>query len=481
MRESTTDSEITLSGSLDSYFPAPYRLSDGPSPRKRPRTASRTPSRPPSRGPSSTPSEVNYAREESTLRLFDAWSSIAERYSRPLGEDDEVDLRTGNVIKDRGFLRSTPRVAFGAFIPDEQEEPDEDDFDELDAFGESRRVGGWSVPPVRTTDPEDARELEEFLEAERASKIYGVEEDEEEEDEEDVSDGYGSGEEQEVDNEGEEHYDYEEELRDGKEDEEEQEVESVEGEEADYEEEAGDEVEEAEVVENEDGDGEEEEGDEGDNVPRNNAIASTSRLSKPQSTPSSRSSATTYRKADDAYDSDDEFGAYRMDEASAVYRIVDREPTPYVEDDYLDDDLNDDEPEYAELPPSSSSVPSSPIKSRRKYPNIDFIDLTSDGPDSPPSTPSPAKRPTKHPTIDFIDLSPDDIPNSTPSRIRKEPIKPPARPAFLQLATPPRSSSLSSPPPRGLFRSNRSPKAQHKQKYTHRTVSKGKGKGKAQA
>lgn len=479
MRESTTDSEITLSGSLDSYFPAPYRLSDGPSPRKRPRTASRTPSRPPSRGPSSTPSEVNYAREESTLRLFDAWSSIAERYSRPLGEDDEVDLRTGNVIKDRGFLRSTPRVAFGAFIPDEQEEPDEDDFDELDAFGESRRVGGWSVPPVRTTDPEDARELEEFLEAERASKIYGVEEDEEEDHEGDVSDGYGSAEEQEVDNEGEEHYDYEEELRDGKEDEEEQEVESVEGEEADYEEEAGDEVEEAEVVENEDGDGEEEEGDEGDNVPRNNAIASTSRLSKPQSTPSSRSSATTHRKADDAYDSDDEFGAYRMDEASAVYRIVDREPTPYVEDDYLDDDLNDDEPEYAELPPSSSSVPSSPIKSRRKYPNIDFIDLTSDGPDSPPSTPSPAKRPTKHPTIDFIDLSSDDIPNSTPSRIRKEPIKPPARPAFLQLATPPRSSSLSSPPPRGLFRSNRSPKAQHKQKYTHRTVSKGKGKAQA--
>ncbi|KAF4593211.1 hypothetical protein EYR38_008923 [Pleurotus pulmonarius] len=438
MRESTTDSEITLSNSLDSYFPAPYRLSDGPSPRKRPRTVSRTPSRPPSRGPSTTPSEVNYAREESTLRLFDAWSSIAERYSRPLGEDDEVDLRTGEVTKDRGFLRSTPRVAFGAFIPDEQEEPDEDDLDELDAFSESRRVGGWSVPPVRTTDPEDARELEEFLEAERASKICRVEEDEEEDQEEEVS-----------------------------------------------EEEVDEEVEETDEVDKDGGEEDDEEDDEEHNSPRNevsqktwkqrdsiNAIASTSRLPKPQPTPPATSFATT---ACDPYDSDDEFGAYKLDEASAVYRIVDNEHTP-IDDDNLDDESSDDESEYTELPPSSSSVASSPMKSYQKYPTIDFIDLTSDGPDSPPVTPSAAKRPTKYPTIDFIDLSSDDIPNSTPSRIRKEPIKLPARPVFLQLATPPRSSSLSSPPPRGLFPNNGSPKARQKQKHTHRAVSKGKGK-----
>lgn len=40
------------------------------------------------------------------MRLFDTWMQLGERYGRRSDADDIVDIRTGEVIKDRGVLRS---------------------------------------------------------------------------------------------------------------------------------------------------------------------------------------------------------------------------------------------------------------------------------------------------------------------------------------------------------------------------------------
>ena len=119
--------------------------------------------------------------------MLGVWSHLAERYTRRLDEDDIIDLTTGDIIKDRGVLRSSPqKFEMGCFAdPDEPEPSDsgvgegegDDDVDELDAFagggdtegdeGRNVVVGGRNVPPVRVMDPADAEDLREFMEAEK--------------------------------------------------------------------------------------------------------------------------------------------------------------------------------------------------------------------------------------------------------------------------------------------------------------------------
>ncbi|KAJ7929370.1 hypothetical protein B0H13DRAFT_947994 [Mycena leptocephala] len=156
-----------------SFFPAPYRIADEPSPSKRQRRSS-TP-RQPRASSSATPDDINSEREASAMRMLDVWSGLAEKYSRRIDQDDIVDLVTGEIVKDRGVLSAETPWKFGRFADDSvdestgTDEDEDDDIDELDAFAGSTQVSphGWTVPPVRTMDPADAKDLEEFMEAER--------------------------------------------------------------------------------------------------------------------------------------------------------------------------------------------------------------------------------------------------------------------------------------------------------------------------
>lgn len=176
------------------------QTSDGPSPSKRSRltaTLSRsTGLKPPVISFSDQTyhldngGDLHNARRASSSRVLSIWSQLAERYSRPLAEDDIVDLRTGDIVKDRNVLRSDPgQYDIGCFgdansngdrsgtPTDEGCEGDSDD--ELDAFApgadisdelELERVNREGVLPVREMDPADAEDLREFLEAENRRK-----------------------------------------------------------------------------------------------------------------------------------------------------------------------------------------------------------------------------------------------------------------------------------------------------------------------
>ncbi|KAF7359458.1 hypothetical protein MSAN_01288500 [Mycena sanguinolenta] len=176
--------------SSSSFFPAPYRIPDEPSPKKRFRSTS-TP-RQPRASSSATPDEVNInaEREASAMRMFDVWAALADKYSRRIDEDDIIDLVTGEIVKDRGVLSAESSWKFGRFADDSvddstgTDEEDDDDADELDSFARPLPVSPRAVPPVRTLDPADAKDLEEFMEAERRRKeACGEQEDSEDEDE----------------------------------------------------------------------------------------------------------------------------------------------------------------------------------------------------------------------------------------------------------------------------------------------------------
>ena len=164
---------------------------DLPSPSKRLRLAS-TPS---SASLPSTPSkdrsaeDIYQARFESTMRLKDAWEQLAQRYSRPVDEDDIVDLRDVKLFKDRGVVRSlNAQINFGDIsAPNEPgndansdaggaHSEDEDDFDEIDTLSHGARAQNGleaqlrRVKPLRYVDSEDDDDLRDFLEAERRTR-----------------------------------------------------------------------------------------------------------------------------------------------------------------------------------------------------------------------------------------------------------------------------------------------------------------------
>ncbi|KZT73789.1 hypothetical protein DAEQUDRAFT_354242 [Daedalea quercina L-15889] len=176
---------------------------DRPPPTKRPRLGS-TPSSPfsVSTPAPSTVDQFDAQRREASQRLMDIWAGLAERYNRPLDEDDIIDLRDGSIIKDRGVLRRAEKTYEVGYFAGEDAPSDandansdyggvqtDDDVDPLDAFAPEADISGElelekekrHVPPVRALDPADAEDLHEFLEAERLRKEqYGDEEDEEE-------------------------------------------------------------------------------------------------------------------------------------------------------------------------------------------------------------------------------------------------------------------------------------------------------------
>ncbi|KAH9080553.1 hypothetical protein EDB83DRAFT_2513521 [Lactarius deliciosus] len=138
----------------------PYYPPELPSPSKRQRLGS-TPSSSSSRSLPSTPSRRDHSdsdffqtRFESAMRLKDAWAQLAQRYARPLDEDDIIDLREEKLLKDCGV--ETMQAATGGGAHSE----DEDELDEIDALSHGAR-------PIRELDSEDESDLKDFLEAEK--------------------------------------------------------------------------------------------------------------------------------------------------------------------------------------------------------------------------------------------------------------------------------------------------------------------------
>ena len=128
---------------------------DRPPPAKRRRVGS-TPSSPFTLStPASSsvdPFDIHESRIASSQRLLNTWASLAERYNRPLDEDDIIDLRDGSIVKDRGFLRNAPkRFEFaGDDVPSDANDASsdlggvqtDDDVDELDAFAPGADISG---------------------------------------------------------------------------------------------------------------------------------------------------------------------------------------------------------------------------------------------------------------------------------------------------------------------------------------------------
>lgn len=119
-------------------------------------------------------------------RMLDTWSQLAERYSRRLDEDDIIDIRTGQIVKDNGFWRATRRFNFGEALEDEDaegpvgNESDDEGVDELDAFGEEHNSlddvfgRGWQEKLLTHSSHDITSDLDEFLEAEsRRKEEYG--------------------------------------------------------------------------------------------------------------------------------------------------------------------------------------------------------------------------------------------------------------------------------------------------------------------
>ncbi|KAG8743587.1 hypothetical protein FRC10_011734 [Ceratobasidium sp. 414] len=159
----------------------------------------------PTSGSSSVPPAIDFdvldaARRRASARVMSLWESLAARYARPLDEDDEIDILTGEIYKDRGVLRAASERGWkigifgeaiqvepiiGASETETETETNEcdDEGEEGDAAGDAEAADeegdafeSWSYdfqyrelpPPRPELSPQDAEDLAEFLAAERA-------------------------------------------------------------------------------------------------------------------------------------------------------------------------------------------------------------------------------------------------------------------------------------------------------------------------
>ncbi|KAJ3724037.1 hypothetical protein C8R42DRAFT_775093 [Lentinula raphanica] len=143
--------------------------------------------------------DIPSLRAQSTSRLLNVWSTLADRYSLRVDEDDIIDIRSGKVVKDRGVVRSlNGKWNFGRFASPgdddghDQPEADEDEGreteetdDELDTLSYLDHQEHAPVNPFLSlssltgkathaidpnNDEDDAADLQAFLEAERQRK-----------------------------------------------------------------------------------------------------------------------------------------------------------------------------------------------------------------------------------------------------------------------------------------------------------------------
>ncbi|KAI0269825.1 hypothetical protein BC834DRAFT_841589 [Gloeopeniophorella convolvens] len=168
----------------------PNRPPEHPSPSKRARLAG-TPSSSSSLTNARDPNSVDFqqARFENTMRLKDAWERLAQRYARPLDEDDIIDLRSEKILKDRGVVRRIgSQINFGDISLPEEPNNDassegggaqtegEEELDEIDVLSHGATVPQEleaqlrRIKPLRDQNPEDEDDLKEFLEAEKRTR-----------------------------------------------------------------------------------------------------------------------------------------------------------------------------------------------------------------------------------------------------------------------------------------------------------------------
>jgi len=195
------------------FFPPPFRISES----RPPSTTSRSSTplylvpqrfRSVSVVSSRADEELRKKRTESVKRLRTTWELINEKYGSVLPEeDDEIDLRRGKVVKDRGWLRRQERREFGE-ISDRDEESSvlggpetvsfDSDEDELGAWDERSgldiqvpELEEEPSPPRRTQEDED--DLKAFLRAEVERKLALGDVPEEERSENSSSEDEGTG------------------------------------------------------------------------------------------------------------------------------------------------------------------------------------------------------------------------------------------------------------------------------------------------
>ncbi|CAE6398212.1 unnamed protein product [Rhizoctonia solani] len=204
LSESTKDRSSHASTSAT---PSPALPSTATRPTKRRRTAQAgTVSSTPTSSPAPTPildlDALDAARRRAAGRVMSLWESLAEKYARPIEEDDEIDILTGKICRDRGVLRSGSERGWkiGSFGEALEVEPlvmisegetetgaseADDEEGEEDTEGEGAEgteeggedpLGDWSYdwqyrvlpPPRPELSPQDAEDLKEFLAAENA-------------------------------------------------------------------------------------------------------------------------------------------------------------------------------------------------------------------------------------------------------------------------------------------------------------------------
>ncbi|CAE6529418.1 unnamed protein product [Rhizoctonia solani] len=168
-----------------------------------PGTASSTPTPSPAPTPIIDLDALDAARRRAAGRVMSLWESLAEKYARPIEEDDEIDILTGKICRDRGVLRSVSERGWkiGSFgealeveplvlvsegetetgaseADDEGEGEDDTEGEGVEGTeeGEEDPLGTWAYdwqyrvlpPPRPELSPQDAEDLKEFLAAENA-------------------------------------------------------------------------------------------------------------------------------------------------------------------------------------------------------------------------------------------------------------------------------------------------------------------------
>ncbi|KAL7411762.1 hypothetical protein BDY24DRAFT_394752 [Mrakia frigida] len=122
---------------------------------------SRSFSAPPRPAPPPPPEEVidvAVERYSSSRRLLDEWEQIALKYKDvKLEDDDEIDIRTGKIVKDRGRLRAMEKVRF--FGDDRSEDEDEEE-GLVEEDEDDDGLGGWDLKQFESFDQEEEEALE---------------------------------------------------------------------------------------------------------------------------------------------------------------------------------------------------------------------------------------------------------------------------------------------------------------------------------
>ncbi|KAI0044394.1 hypothetical protein FA95DRAFT_1545072 [Auriscalpium vulgare] len=362
------------------------------------------------------------ARHANTVRLRHAWEQLASRYTRGLDEDDIIDLPSLDIISDRGAVRSSnAKTRYGILAEADETssdaggahtEGDDDELDEIDAFTSSsgledalkaRTALRKALPPLRRReadlDPNDRSDLQDFLAAEqRRHEMFGNPDD---------------------DYEGVDLRDLVSEMERDEEEEEEAQVEA------------------RRLC----GTG----GDEQQTPPRS---ASRSRSRALSRTPPSRTGPRAASR---------EGPKSIIANPAAKARGLSMTPSPYVlslADNASEDELDGwepDEPSYVYKPTKNRALP--PFTPPRD--EIEVIEIFDTPPSSPsplppsspfalpPSSPSalPPSSPSALPPSSPSPLPPSSPQSSSPSLLPRSPSISRFSPPFLQLQTPPRSSS----------------------------------------